>query len=159
MLSKVKSPLLRWVLRGCSLVLALVMGIALVLFWIYGTDTHHSNRDSIWWTERGRGLIPPTASDITLRQDFLDHYAIYTVSETDLNAFLDKRFARPGETLDSFSERSTVNPKSIGTAIGPMSWTVTADTVSYTYAASNGGTHEYYHDTKTGLTYQSSAYW
>ena len=32
-------------------------------------------------------------------------------------------------------------------------------TVVYTYTVSNGGAHNYYHDTKTGLTYQSSAYW
>jgi hypothetical protein len=111
------------------------------------------------WPERGRNLIPPTAADITLRRDLLDHYATYTVSEKDLNAFLDKRFARPGKALDSFSERSPANPKKFGNAIGPLGWVVTEDTVMYTYTASNGGAHNYYHDTKTGLTYQSSAYW
>ena len=68
-------------------------------------------------------------------------------------------FARPGEALDSFSERSPANAKNIGNAIGPLGWVVTEDTVVYTYTASNGGAHNYYHDTKTGLTYQSSAYW
>ena len=107
----------------------------------------------------GRNLIPPTAADITLRRDMLDHYAIYTVSEKDLNAFLDLRFARPGEVLDSFSERTPVHPGEIGKSIGPLGWVVTADTVVYCYPASNGGAHNYHHDTKTGLTYQSSAYW
>ena len=158
-MKKAKSPLLGWFLKGCVIVFALVLVFALILFRIYGTDTQHASRDSIWWTERGRNLIPPTATDITLRQDFLDHYAIYTVSEKDLNAFLDKRFARPGQTLDSYSERRPASSKSIGSTIGPLGWKVTADTVSYTYAASNGGTHDYYHDTRTGLTYQSSAYW
>ena len=146
-------------LKLCIAVLALPMAVALILFWIYGTDTHHSSRSSIWWTERGRNLIPPTATDITLRQDFLDHYATYTVAEKDLNAFLDKRFARPGEALDSFSERRPADPKEIGNVISPLGWVVTEDTVFYGYSASNGGGHSYYHDTKTGLTYQESAYW
>ena len=147
------------VLKVCGAILALLMVFALPLFWIYGTDTHHANRNSIWWSQRGRNLIPPAATDITLRQDFLDHYAIYTISEKELNAFLDKRFARPGQALDSFSERSPVNPGSIGKAIGPLGWVVTKDTVEYSYSASNGGGHHYYHDTNTGLTYQASAYW
>jgi hypothetical protein len=146
-------------LKLCIAVLALPMAVALILFWIYGTDTHHSSRSSIWWTERGRNLIPPTATDITLRQDFLDHYATYTVAEKDLNAFLNERFARPGEALDSFSERSPASPKKIGHEIGRLGWVVTADTVVYDYTASNGGLHTYYHDPTTGRTYQSSAYW
>ena len=154
-----RSPRCGIVLKVCVGILALIIGCALIVFRTYGTDTHHANRNSIWWPERGRNLIPPTATEITLRRDFLDHYAIYTVSENDLNTFLDKRFARPGEVLDSFSERRPANPATIGNAVGPLGWKVTANTVSYTYAASNGGAHNYYHDTKTGLTYQSSAYW
>ena len=131
----------------------------LILFRIYGVDTHHQSRAGIWWPERGRNLIPPTATDITLRRDLLDHYATYTVSEKDLNAFLDKRFARPGKALDSFSERRPAAPKEIGNIIDPLGWVVTEETVFYGYSASNGGGHSYYHDTKTGLTYQDSAYW
>jgi hypothetical protein len=138
---------------------AVLMAFALTLFWIYGTDTHHANRNSIWWSERGRNLIPPAATDITLRQDFLDHYATYRISEADLNDFLNKRFARLGEALDSFSERSPANPEDIGEAIGPLGWVVTEDTVEYIYSASNGGAHHFCHDSKTGLTYQDSAYW
>jgi hypothetical protein len=129
------------------------------LFRIYGTNTHHASRSSIWWPERGRNLIPAAAIDITLRRDLLDHYATYTITEKDLNAFLDQRFARPGEKLDSFSERSPVKPVDIGKAIGPFGWVVTENTVMYSYFASNGGGHHYYHDTKTGQTYQKSAYW
>ena len=76
------------------LIPAAVIGIvlfALTLFWIYGTETHHASRNSIWWSERGRNLIPPAATDITLQQDLLDHYATYTISEKDLNAFLNER--------------------------------------------------------------------
>jgi hypothetical protein len=138
---------------------AAIVVLALILFRIYGTDTHHASRGSIWWPERGRNLIPPTATNITLRRDLLDHYAIYTVSEKDLNAFLDKRFARPGKPLNSFSERSPVKPQSIGNAVGLLGWVVTKDTVVYSYAASNGGSHTYVHDPTTGRTYQSSAYW
>ena len=96
-------------------------------------------------------MIPPPATDITLRQDFLDHYATYTVSTKDLNAFL--------QTLDSGSELSPVRPDTIGKVIGPLGWKATENTVSHTYVAGNGGAHNYYHDTKSGLTYQSSAYW
>lgn len=136
-------------------ILALPVVVALILFRIYGTDTHHASRSSIWWPERGRKLIPPTATDITLRRDLLDHYATYTVSEKDIRAFLDKRFG-PGMAL---SEGSPVTPAAIGKAVGSLGWLVTEDTVIYSYTASNGGVHDYYHDTKTGLTYQSSAYW
>ena len=158
-MSKKKSVVLGWILKGCFIILALVMVLAGILFWIYGTDTHHAGRSSIWWTERGRNLIPPTATDITLRQDLLDHYATYTVSTKDLNAFLYRRFARPGETLDSFSELSPVRPDTIGKVIGPLGWKVTESAVSHTYTARNGGAHNYYHDPTTGRTYQSSAYW
>ena len=140
-------------------ILGIPMAIGLTLFLIYGTHTKHKSRSTIWWTERGRNLIPPTATEIILRQDFLDHYAIYRVSEKDLNLFLDKRFAYSGTTLDSFNERRPVDSAWIGKTTGPMGWKVPPDTVFYSYAASNGGTHNYYHDTATGLTYQESAYW
>ena len=149
----------RHVLRVCAAILALAMVFALPLIRIYGVDTHHATRGSIWWPERGRNLIPPMATEITLRRSLLDHYATYSIRERDLNAFLDERFASPGEALDSFSERSPADPEMIGEEIGPLGWEITAGTVMYTYAASNGGAHCYYHDPQTGLTYQSSAYW
>ena len=154
-----KAPHRRLLLKVCIAIFALPVVCALILFRIYGVDTHHQSRAGIWWPERGRNLIPPTATEITLRRDLLDHYAIYTASETDLNAFLDKRFARPGEALDSFSERSPAKPKNIGNAIGPLVFIVTKGVVVYHYTASNGGLHSYYHDPNTGETYQSSAYW
>jgi hypothetical protein len=145
------SPHRRSVLKISVLILALPIVFALILFWIYGTDTHHASRSSIWWTERGRNLIPPTATDIMLRQDFLDHYATYTVSTRDLNAFL--------QTLDPGTALSPMPPETIGKTIGPLGWSSTVNSVSHTYVARNGGAHVYYHDTKSGLTYQSSAYW
>ena len=83
-----KAPVRRLSLKICIAILALPVVCALILFRIYEVDTHHSSRAGIWWPERGRNLIPPTATDITLRRDLLDHYATYTVSEKDLNAFL-----------------------------------------------------------------------
>ena len=151
-MTRARSPWLGWFLKGCVIVLLLLMVSGLILFRIYGTDTHHASRKSIWWPERGRNLIPPAATEITLRRDLLDHYALYTVSEQDLTAFLNMRFARPGEVLDSFSERSPVNPETVGNAVGPLGWVVTEDTVVYTYTASNGGAHHYHHDAKTGRT-------
>ena len=117
------------------------------------------SRISIWWSLRGRNLIPPTATDITLQSDLLDHYATYTISEQDLNTFLNERFARNGKAIDSFSDRSRINLTRIGKPIGRLGWVVTKETVVYDYAASNGGVHTYYHDPNTGRTYESSAYW
>jgi hypothetical protein len=149
-----KSPRRRTVLKVCVVILALTLVFALALFRIYGTNTHHASRGSIWWPERGRNLIPPTAADITLRRDPLDHYATYTVSGKDLKAFLSKRFG----------PRTSVKGKrlpaaDVGKAIGPLRWVATKDTLTYHGSASNGGGHRYYHDSSTGRTYQSSAYW
>jgi hypothetical protein len=144
---------------ACVTILVLITVPALTLFSIYGVDSHHENRNSIWWPERGRNLIPPTATDITLQRDLLDHYATYKVAEKDLNAFLDVRFADDGETLDSFGERSSPAPRLIGKAIGPFGWVVTEDTVCYHFTTSNGAASTYYHDPTTGRTYQDSAYW
>lgn len=156
---RVESPRRGRVLKVCGVIFALVMVFALTLIWIYGTDTHHTSRNSIWWSERGRNLIPPAATDITLRQDFLDHYATYRISEADLHDFLNKRFADKGATLDTLGDRTPVNPERIGNEVGPLGFVVTENTTVYSYAARNGGVHDYYHDSKTGLTYQDSAYW
>ncbi len=144
---------------GCTAVLGFVAFAALALYWTYGTDGHFDTRAGIWWPERGRNLIPPTATDITLRREPLDHYAVYTVAESDLNAFLDERFehlAREGETLDSFSERRSVP---VGRVIGPFGWTAEEGAVSYDFYTSNGAVSMYYHNPTTGRTYQESAYW
>lgn len=140
-------------------VFLLVIGGVLVLFRIYAMDTYHSSRNSIWWTERGRSLIPPTATDIKLRQDILDHYATYTISEDDLQEFLDQRFSSEHVKIDSSQERSAVSPDLIGKEVGSMGWVATEGVVVYCLSASNGGSHNYYHDPKTGKTYQTSAYW
>ena len=89
----------------------------------------------------------------------LDHYAVYTVKEPDLNAFLDERFARDDEVLDSYAERQRLSPTRIGEVIGPFGWVVTEDAVVYSYAMRNGAMSVYYHDPSTGRTYQASAYW
>lgn len=158
-MKRTNSPPLMRFRYGSVLILAMVIVFTLILFRIYGTDTHHANRNSIWWPERGRHLIPPAATDITLRRALLDHYATYTISERDLNDFLNKRFASNGKKLDSFGHRTRANPKLIGKEVGPLGWVVTEDAVLYSYSASNGGGHDYYHDSKTGRTYQDSAYW
>lgn len=152
-------PGVKLLLQVGGAILALGMVFALMMFRIYGVETHHASRGRIWWPEQCRSLIPPTAVDITLRRDLLDHYAIYTVTEKDLNAFLNQRFASPGKTLDSFKERTRVKPADVGKTIGLLGWVITKDTVVYNYYASNGGAHGFYHDTETGRTYQSSAYW
>ena len=105
------APLRGRFLKICVIIFAVVMVLALILFRIYGTETHHASRNSIWWPERGRNLIPPAATDITLQRDLLDHYATYTISEKDLNAFLNERFARDGKMIDSLSESSRPTAK------------------------------------------------
>ena len=145
--------------KGCLAILALMTALALCLLWTYQVESHHSSRDSIWWPSRGRSLIPPTATDITLQRDLLDHRATYTVSEEALNAFLDERFARSGEALDSFSERGGVGREWFMRAYADLGWVWTEDMVQYSYTTSNGAASAYYHDPTTGLTYQVSAYW
>jgi hypothetical protein len=88
-------------------VAVVIMVFALTLVGLYGIDSHHDSPDSIW-PARGRRLIPPTATDITLQRDLLDHRATYTVSEEDLNAFLDWRFAGYNE-VHSYAERDPVD--------------------------------------------------
>lgn len=149
----------RKVLLVCSLILAVPVAAGLMLFRIYGLETHHDDRSSIWWSERGRQLIPPAATDITLSQDFLDHRALYTISESDLNVFLNRAFSTRGEKLDSFSERSPLGPAKLGESIGTLGWVVTKNAVSYSYYKGNGTAHHFYHDPDSGLTYQTSAYW
>ena len=162
-MNQTKANMVGYVHIGCGTVVSLTIVLSQVLFWklfwIYATETHHTNRNSIWWSDRGRNLIPPTATGITLQQDFLDHYATYTVAEKDLNAFLDSHFALKGSAINSFSERRRPVTQNIGKTIGRLGWIVTKDTVVYDYAAANGGVHTYYHDPTTGRTYQSSAYW
>jgi hypothetical protein len=149
------------ILKGCGIVLALIMVLALVPSWIYLVDSHHSSRASIWWPARGRGLIPPTATDITLQRDLLDHYATYMVSEEDLNAFLDERFRTRGigGDLDSYSERGRPDRAQFMTSYADLGWFWTEEMVDYHYTTSNGAGSTYYHDPTTGLTYQDSAYW
>lgn len=153
------SKLLRWILGICAFSLSIIVLICSTLFWIYGTNTQHTTRKSIWWTERGRNLIPPQATGITLQQDFLDHYATYTIKEGDLNAFLDEHFSRDGDEIDSLSDRRPVSASQVGASIGRLGWVVTKEVVVYDYAAPNGGMHRYYHNPVSGSTYQESAYW
>jgi hypothetical protein len=149
------------ILKGCGIVLALMMVLALVPSWIYLVDSHHSSRASILWPSRGRGLIPPTATDITLQRDLLDHWATYTVSEEDLNAFLDERFRTRGigGDLDSYRERGPADRERFMTKYADLGWVWTEEMVQYHYTTDNGAGSSYYHDPTTGLTYQDSAYW
>lgn len=128
-----------------------------LLFWHYGLDSHHETPGSLSeiLDDRILRLTPPEAREITLQRDFLDHFAIYTIDEKDLTAFIDRYF----EVEDSFSERTFVKNDRVGEAIGRLGWVVPEGCVSYGYAAGNGGVSTYYHDPATGSTYQESAHW
>ena len=81
------------------------------------------------------------------------------MSEADLNAFLDERFAREGEKLDSYSERSAVDRESFMRSYADLGWVWTEGMVEYHYTTSNGAGSTFLHDPTTGKTYQVSAYW
>lgn len=75
-------------------------------------------------------MIPPTSTDITRRRDLLDHDAIDTVSEKDLNTCLSLRFARTREVLDADSRRVRLKTDTVGKAIEPLGWLATTNRVS-----------------------------
>jgi hypothetical protein len=153
------SLLKRVLLLGVFLWLFSAFGIILALYWIYGTDTHHDNLSSIWWPTAATDLIPPTATDITLRQDHLDHDATYTVSRVELQKFLKERFIDEGASPQFDGNGQFVEPRMVGKTVGPLGWVVTKDTIHLGYTERKGTFHDFYHDVKTGSTYQDSAYW
>jgi hypothetical protein len=144
----------------CALLVVVPLALVAAMgFRVYGLDTHHATRDGIWWSETARGMTPPTARDITLQRDLLDHRALYTVSEAELVDFIRERFARDGEVFDADGQRDPLPPGRIGEEIGSLGWRVTAGSVSYTVWPPNGATTTFHHDPATGLTYQESAHW
>jgi len=145
----------RAVARVAAACVAAGAAIAGALAWTFALDTHHETRDSIWWNDRCRNLIPEAATDITLQRDLLDHRAVYTIREEQLVAFLNERF----DVADAYAERRRMDPAKIGQPIGELGWVVTPGSVYYGYAASNGGVSNYYHDPVSGRTYQDSAHW
>ena len=78
-----------------------------------------------------------------------------TIREEQLVAFLNERF----DVADAYAERSQMDPSKIGQPIGDLGWVVTPGSVSYSYAASNGGVSSYFHDPVSLRTYQESAHW
>lgn len=145
----------RAIARVAAACIAVGAAVAGTLAWTFALDTHHDTRDSIWWNDRCRNLIPPAATDITLQRDLLDHYAVYTIREEQLVEFLNERF----DVDNAYAERSLLAPSSVGEQVGDLGWVVTPGSVSYSYPASNGGVSNYYHDPVSGRTYQDSAHW
>ena len=141
--------------RVAAACVAVGAAVAGALAWTFALDTHHDTRDSIWWNDRCRDLIPEAATDITLQRDLLDHRAVYMIREEQLVAFLNERF----DVVDAYAERSQMDPSKIGQPIGDLGWVVTPGSVSYSYAASNGGVSSYFHDPVSLRTYQESAHW
>ena len=144
--------------RVPAVLLGLVVIVGLGVLRVFILDSSHETTRTIL-PGRTKDLIPPTATEITLQRDLLDHYALYTVTEEDLNAFLDERFSWEGSSIRSFEDRSPVRSDRVGTVIGRLDWLVTEPTVVYSYADRNGAVSTYYHDPTTGRTYQASAHW
>ena len=107
-----KSSFARSALRVLGALLIVPLAVSLAGLWYYCVDSKHSTPASIG-DGRILELTPPAAHDITLDRDFLDHYAIYTVTERELTAFLNRTF----EVEDSFSERQNIAEIKVGKAI------------------------------------------
>lgn len=138
-------------LRALLVVLSIAALGAALIFWIYGKDAHYDRAASVWpGTERE--LTPPAATDITLQRDFLDHFAIYTVPQEDLEAFFRSRFERT-------EEGTLASAVSVGKPMGRLGWIVPEGCLVYSHYTPNGAASTYYHDPATGSTYQSSAHW
>jgi len=141
---------------GAAMIIAIVCGGALYLY--YGIDAHYDHRDRIS-PVRGRALIPPAATDITLDRHFpIDHEAWFTVNEKDLNAFFDEHYGR-GQELDSHAERRPLGRDVFEERYASLGWVWHEGIVSYGYSAANGGSQTYIHDSATGRTYHRSIYW
>ena len=140
--------------RVLAVLLGLVVIVGLGVLRVFILDSSHETTRTIL-PGRTKDLIPPTATEITLQRDLLDHYAVYTIREEQLVAFLNERF----DVADAYAERSQMDPAKIGQPIGVLGWVVKPGSVSYSYAASNGGVSSYYHDPVSGRTYQESAHW
>ena len=134
---------------GC---LSIPLLASLVGFWHFGLDAHYA--DVTHMSEgTSKELTPHTAVDLTLQRDLLDHRATYTVTEADLQAFLERSFG------ESAADPSPVDRGDFEAEYSRRGWTWTPGMVMYSGAPGNGAVSYYYHDPRTGLTYQDSAHW
>ncbi|MDG1491814.1 MAG: hypothetical protein P8R43_07970 [Planctomycetota bacterium] len=145
---------------GAAAIVVTICAGALYLY--FGVDARYEQREDIA-PGRGRALIPPAATEITLDRHFpIDHEAWFTVEEKDLNAFFDEHYGRGGGLpwdLDSYSERRPVSRERFEGDYGFLDWVWHDEIVSYSYSAGNGGGQRYIHDPATGRTYHFSRYW
>ncbi len=145
---------------GAVAIVAAIVGCALYVY--FGIDSNYTDRADVS-PERGRALIPPAATDITLDRHFpIDHEAWFTIEEKDLNAFFDEHYGRGrglSWDLDSYSERRPVSRERFEGDYGFLDWVWHDEIVSYSYSAANGGAQRYLHDPATGRTYHSARYW
>ena len=157
---KSSSPILGCLLQalGAAAIVTAIVGCALYAY--FELDSNYTDQADVS-PERGRALIPPAATDITLDRHFpIDHEAGFTIEEKDLNAFFDEHYGRGrGQELDSYSERRPVSREKFEERYGSVGWAWHEGIVSYSYSARNGGGQTYIHDPSTGRTYHFSRYW
>ena len=138
---------------GC---LSIPLIAALAGFWYFGISAHYADATRMPHGLLGdtyRKLTPPTAVDLTLQRDVLDHRSVYTVTQADLETYLKGYFG------SGYEEPSPVDRGSFEAQYSRLGWTWVSGMVEYTCIPGNGAVSSYYHDPSTGLTYQDSAHW
>jgi len=146
-----------FVMKSCLLLFGTpVLLLAAILVYTFVFTSSHSSPESIMWPGGDRVYMPASATDIKLRRTFFDHWAIYTVPSRDLQAYLASQFSVDSEPDGEADEddRQQFEDR-FGSSV--VAWP--EGLVSYRCYAPNGGTHDYYHDPATGLTYQASVGW
>ena len=104
---------------GAAALVAAIVGCALYLY--FGIDSNYTDRADVR-PERGRALIPPAATDITLdRHPPVDREAWVAVHEMGLNAFFDEHHGRDQE-LDSYAEWRLVARDALGERDAALGW-------------------------------------
>ena len=141
---------------GAAAVVVAICAGALYLY--FGVDAHYDERGGVA-PDRGRALIPPAATDITLDRHFpIDHEAWFTVEQEDLHAFFARHYSDDRD-LDLNSERRGMSREAFEERYGFLQWKWHEGIRSYGYSARNGGSQTYVHDPATGRTYHFSRYW
>ncbi len=145
-------------LAGC-LIKAGVAGLVGVVFvgvlgyMTFFSTSHHDTPSSMF--PMYGDLTPPKATDITLHAAGLDHTAEYTVSQADLERFLEayfQGFEGPDPIDEEWFDR-------VLEGSGGVDWPWHEGVVNYDMWMARGTSHRILYDPKTARAYQESAHW
>ena len=141
---------------GAGAIVVTICAGALYLY--FGVDAHYDQRDDVG-PDRGRALLPPGATDITLDRHFpIDHEAWFTVDEGELNDYFDAHYRR-AEDRASYLDKKPISRERFEEHYSFLGWEWHEGIRAYHFSARNGGGQTYIHDSATGRTYHDSAYW